>query len=173
MSTRWPPRFAEKWLTNSQCGGTPDSDGAQAGGAGGGQNVNCCHPPSLRPSPSVLARCMLVYWLRAAAVAVCFEKNTALSRGWCWCTPLARGSAVCECEQNASHNTQILACFSHQLGRVPFLKTQSSAIKRNFICIWPVERRTNELENIVILFCCCITAFLCESTNLFFGFRST
>ena len=37
--------------------------------------------------------------------------NTALSRGWC--TPLTRGSAVCE--QNASHNTQILACFPHQL----------------------------------------------------------
>ena len=46
-----------------------------------------------------------------AAVAVCFEKRTALSRGWC--TPLTRGSAVCE--QNASHNTQILACFPDQL----------------------------------------------------------
>ena len=38
--------------------------------------------------------------------------NTALSRGWC--TLLTRGSAVCE--QNTSHNTQILACFSDQLG---------------------------------------------------------
>ena len=27
----------------------------------------------------------------------------------------------CVCEQNASHNTQILACFSHQLDGVPFL----------------------------------------------------
>ena len=35
-----------------------------------------------------------------AAVVVRFEKNTALSQGWCM--PLARGSAVCE--QNASHN---------------------------------------------------------------------
>ena len=39
------------------------------------------------------------------------RENTALSRGWCM--PLTRGSAVCE--QNASHNTQILACFSDQL----------------------------------------------------------
>ena len=53
----------------------------------------------------------LMSLVHAAAVAVCFEKNTALSRGWCM--PLTRGSAVCE--QNASHNTQILACFSHQL----------------------------------------------------------
>ena len=44
-------------------------------------------------------------WCRCAAVVVRFDKNTALSRGWC--TPLARGSAVFE--QNASHNTQILA----------------------------------------------------------------
>ena len=36
------------------------------------------------------------------------RESKALSRGWCM--PLTRGSAVCE--QNASHNTQILACFS-------------------------------------------------------------
>ena len=32
--------------------------------------------------------------------------------------------------QNASHNTQILACFPDQLDLAPFLKTQSSVIKR-------------------------------------------
>ena len=48
--------------------------------------------------------------LAAAAVVIRFEKNAALSRGWC--VPVARDSAVCE--QNASHNTQIMACFSRQ-----------------------------------------------------------
>ena len=61
----------------------------------------------------------LLLFAAAAAVVVRFEINKALSRGWC--TPLARGRAVCE--QNASHNTQILACFSDQLDWVPFLKT--------------------------------------------------
>ena len=78
---------------------------------GGGGRVGTTALPFFRPPPPVPARCTLVRWSRAAAVAVCFEKNTALSRGWCM--PLARGSAVCE--QNASHNTQILACFSDQL----------------------------------------------------------
>ena len=43
--------------------------------------------------------------------------------------PLARGSAVCE--QNASHNTQILACFSRQLAirLSAFPQKQSSVIK--------------------------------------------
>ena len=54
---------------------------------------------------------MAIAVITALVLVVCFEKNTALSRGWC--TPLARGSAVCE--QNASHNTQILACFPVQL----------------------------------------------------------
>ena len=72
--------------------------------------MNCC-PPLFRHSPPVPARCTLMHWLRAAAVAVCFGENTALSRGWC--TPLTRGSAVCE--QKASHNTQTLACLSRQL----------------------------------------------------------
>ena len=63
-----------------------------------------------RPSPSVPARCTLMRWSRAAAVAVCFEENKALSRGWCtWLklkklkdrafgggrTLLSRVSAVC------------------------------------------------------------------------------
>ena len=39
----------------------------------------------------------------------------------------------CVCEQNASHNTQILACFSDQLDWVPFPKTQSSVIKREVV----------------------------------------
>ena len=46
-------------------GGTPYSDGAQAGGVGGGQNVNCCPPPSppftacARPlyADALVARC--------------------------------------------------------------------------------------------------------------------
>ena len=54
---------------------------------------------------------LFLLFATAAAVIVRFEKNTALSRGWC--TPLTRGIAVCE--QNASHNTQILACFFDQL----------------------------------------------------------
>jgi hypothetical protein len=40
---------------------------------------------------------------------------------WGWCVPLTRDSAVCE--QSASHNTQIMACFSHRLDWAPFLKT--------------------------------------------------
>ena len=71
---------------------------------GGGQNVNgVCSvllPLLPRPSPFVLTRGLrcrpLPLWLFV------LRGNTALSRGWC--TPLTRGSAVCE--QNASHNTQ-------------------------------------------------------------------
>ena len=46
-------------------------------------------------------------------------------------------------------------------------------LRDNFIlfAFWPVERRTNELENIMTCrVFCCITAILCESTNLFSGF---
>ena len=67
--------------------------------------------PPLPFTACVRSLLLLLLWPFPLAVVVCFEKNTALSRGWC--TPSARGSAVCE--QNASHDTQILACFSNQL----------------------------------------------------------
>ena len=78
--------------------------GARTGGAHD-HSAGCPSSP-LRPLVYVL------FWLCGLLLLlVCFQKNTALSRGWC--IPLARGSAVCE--QTASHNTQILACFSDPL----------------------------------------------------------
>ena len=81
----------------------------QAGGVGGGQKLL---PPPAPPS-TVCTRLLYARALVARCrCGVCFvEKNIALSRGWCM--PLTRGSAVCG--QNASHNTQILASFPHQL----------------------------------------------------------
>ena len=94
------------------CGGSPASSVAQAGKEGRRSRMHYCPPPSYALHlPPVPACCTPARWPRAAAVVACFEKNKALSRGWCM--PLTRGSAMCE--QNASHNTQILACFSHQL----------------------------------------------------------
>ena len=62
--------------------------GCREDGGEGGVVAACCY-------------CCCYAPLAATAVAVRFdEKKTALSRGWC--TPLARGSAVCE--QNAPHN---------------------------------------------------------------------
>ena len=70
---------------------------------------------ALPPFPPSTACARSLYALRAGRALPLWlfvlRENTALSRGWC--TPLTRGSAVCE--QNASHNTQILACFPHQL----------------------------------------------------------
>ena len=43
----------------------------------------------------------LMFLVYVVAVAVCFEKNTALSRGWCM--PLARGGAVCGAKRIAQH----------------------------------------------------------------------
>ena len=57
--------------------------------------------PLFRPPPSVPTCSMLARQPPAVAVAVCFEKNTALSRGWC--TPLTRGSAVCGAKRIAQH----------------------------------------------------------------------
>ena len=75
----------------------PDSGGAQAGGDGGAEcecstSATAVAPPL--PSPPVSVALL-------SAVAVCFEKNTALSRGWC--TPLTRGSAVCGAKRIAQH----------------------------------------------------------------------
>ena len=107
------------WVSRSGLGHVDAALGARAGVSWIGPTATAIVDCRV----SCVSVCLL--WSPAAAVVVRFEKNTALSRGWCM--PLARGSAVCE--QNASHNTQILACFPHQLDGAPFLKTQSSAIK--------------------------------------------
>ena len=57
--------------------------------------------PLLRPSPPVPICSTLARRPPAVAVAVCFEKNTALSRGWFM--PLTRGSAVCGAKRIAQH----------------------------------------------------------------------
>ena len=61
---------------------------------------------------------LLLLWL------VCFEKNTALSRGWC--TPLARGSAVCGAKRIAQHANPGLLSWPLRLSAF-----SQNAIKRN------------------------------------------
>ena len=82
-------------------GGSPASGVAQAGKEEGGAECELLPSPFLRPSPPVPTCPTLARRPPAVAVAVCFEKNTALSRGWC--TPLTRGSAVCGAKRIAQH----------------------------------------------------------------------
>ena len=81
-------------------GGTPTSSDTQAGRVGGGQEL-LPPPRSALHRLCSLACCTPARQPPAVAVAVCFEKNTALSRGWCM--PLTRGSAVCGAKRIAQH----------------------------------------------------------------------
>ena len=80
--------------------------------------------PLLRPSPPVPICSTLARRPPAVAVAVCFEENTALSRGWCM--PLARGSAVCGAKRIAQHANPGLLSSPVRLSAFP-----QNVIKRN------------------------------------------
>ena len=103
--------------TSGGGGAGGDETASDGGGADGGVRP-LCSLWTAEPNPPPLAVCgVFGVWnsggwgwglWRAARRCCCgcvLRGNTALSRGWC--TPLTRGSAVCE--QNASHNTQIMA----------------------------------------------------------------